>query len=70
VEVAGEHCVRGRRGLHLQRESDINQPTLAVVNDPVNAGINVNALRPFKGYGSIRETDNVASSRYNAFQVS
>ncbi len=60
----------GRRGLHLQRESDINQPTLAVVNDPVNAGINVNALRPFKGYGSIRETDNVASSRYNAFQVS
>src|SRR5258707_11271158 len=60
----------GRRGLHLQREADINQPTLAVVNNPANAGINVNALRPFKGYGSIRETDNVASSTYNAFQVS
>ena len=58
----------GRRGLHLQRESDINQPTIATVL--ANPGVNLDALRPYKGYNSIRETDNVASSRYNALQVS
>jgi predicted heme/steroid binding protein len=58
----------GRRGLHLQRESDINQPTTAVV--AANPGVNLNALRPYKGFGSIRETDNVASSTYNSLQVS
>src|SRR5437899_2233194 len=57
----------GRRGLHLQREADINQPTLAAM--AANAGVNINALRPYKGFGSIRETDNVASSRYDSFQV-
>jgi predicted heme/steroid binding protein len=56
-----------RRGLHLQRESDINQPTTAVVAE--NPGVNLNALRPFKGFGSIRETNNVASSTYNSLQV-
>jgi predicted heme/steroid binding protein len=57
-----------RRGLHLQRESDINQPTPDVV--AANPGVNLDALRPYKGYNSIRETDNVASSRYNSFQLS
>src|SRR5258708_35481164 len=58
-----------RRGVHLQRESDINQPTLAVVNNPANNGINVNALRPFKGFGTIHRTDNEANSMYNSLQV-
>jgi predicted heme/steroid binding protein len=57
----------GRRGIHLQREADINQPTLATV--AANPSANLNALRPYKGFGSIRETDNIASSRYNSFQV-
>jgi hypothetical protein len=57
----------GRRGLHLQRESDINQPTIATVL--ANPGVALDALRPYKGYNSIRETDNVASSRYNSLQV-
>jgi len=57
----------GRRGLHLQREADINQPTLDVA--AANPGVNINALRPYKGFGSIRQTDNVASSRYNALQI-
>jgi Carboxypeptidase regulatory-like domain len=57
----------GRRGLHQQREADINQPTPAVV--AANPGVNLDALRPYKGYNSIRETDNVASSRYNALQL-
>ena len=58
----------GRRGLHLQRESDINQPTPATV--AANPGVNLDALRPYKGYNSIRVTDNVATSRYNSFQLS
>ena len=56
-----------RRGVHLQRESDINQPTLAVA--AANPGVNINAIRPYKGFGSIRETDNVANSMYNALQI-
>jgi hypothetical protein len=58
----------GRRGLHLQREADINQPTIATV--VANPGVNLDALRPYKGYNSIRETDNVGTSIYNSFQLS
>lgn len=57
-----------RRGLHLQREANINQPTPDVV--AANPGVNIDALRPYKGYNSIRETDNVASSMYHSLQVS
>ncbi len=57
-----------RRGLHLQREADINQPTPDVV--AANPGVNLDALRPYKGYNSIRESDNVASSFYKSLQVS
>jgi predicted heme/steroid binding protein len=57
-----------RRGLHLQREADINQPTTDVV--AANPGVNINALRPYKGFGSIRRTDNVANSMYNSLQIS
>ncbi|MDQ2945841.1 MAG: TonB-dependent receptor, partial [Acidobacteriota bacterium] len=57
----------GRRGLHLQREANINQPTTDIV--AANPGVNLDALRPYKGYNSVRETDNVASSRYNSLQV-
>ncbi len=57
-----------RRGLHLQREADINQPTTATMAQ--NPGVNPNALRPYKGFGSIRQTDNVANSIYNSLQIS
>ena len=58
----------GRRGLHLQREADINQPTLATV--AANPGINLNAIRPYRGFGSIRQSNDVASSKYNSLQLS
>jgi hypothetical protein len=58
----------GRRGLHAQREADINQPTIATVL--ANPGVALDALRPYKGYNSIRETDNIASSMYNSLQIS
>ncbi len=57
-----------RRGLHLQREADINQPTTAAV--AANPGVNINFVRPYKGFGSIRQTDNVANSIYNSLQIS
>jgi hypothetical protein len=57
-----------RRGIHLQREANINQPTPDVIL--ANPGVNIDALRPYKGYNSIRETDNVATSLYNSLQVS
>jgi predicted heme/steroid binding protein len=63
----------GRRGLHLQREADINQPTTATIaaNPCILAGkCKVDAFRPFLGFGSIRQTNDVASSRYNSLQAS
>lgn len=57
----------GSRGLHMQREADINQPTTATVL--ANPGVNLNALRPYLGFGSIRMTDGVASSTYNGLQI-
>lgn len=58
----------GRRGLHLQREANINQPTTTIA--AANTGVNLDAIRPYAGYNSIRETDNVASSMYNSLQIS
>ncbi|MGH9350558.1 MAG: TonB-dependent receptor, partial [Terriglobia bacterium] len=57
----------GSRGLHLQRQADINQPTLATVL--ANPGVNLDSLRPYKGFGSIRQTDGVATSTYNSLQI-
>ena len=58
----------GRRGIHLQRESNINQPLPSVVA-AAPAGTNLDDLRPYKGYNSIRETDNVSSSTYHGLQL-
>ena len=65
--------VGSQRGLRRPPRSapaarDQHQPadTAAVLANP---GVNIDALRPYKGYNSIRETDNVASSRYNSLQV-
>lgn len=58
----------GRRGLHLQREANINQLPAGTLQ--ANPDVNINALRPYAGFASIRETDNVASSMYNSFQLS
>ena len=57
----------GSHGLHLQRQADINQPTLATV--AANPGVNLNAIRPFKGFGSIRQSNGVATSQYKSLQI-
>src|SRR5690606_4255065 len=48
----------GRRGLHAQRERNINQ--LQVGTTQANPGINVDFLRPYKGFAIIRVTNNDA----------
>ncbi|MCG3161825.1 MAG: hypothetical protein JMDDDDMK_03039 [Acidobacteria bacterium] len=76
----------GRRGLHGQRERNINQLPVGTcpanqpgftggcpLINPANAAqgrFNADALRPFKGFGIIRLTNNDANSLYNGLQVS
>ncbi len=57
----------GRKGLHAQRERNLNQ--LAPGTIQANPGINANFLRPYAGFGPIRITNNEASSYYRGFQV-
>jgi hypothetical protein len=60
----------GRRGLHQQRERNINQLQPGTVNlGGTNPGANPDPLRPFKGFGIIRVTNNEANSMYHSFQV-
>jgi len=57
----------GRRGLYLQRERNINQLLPGTVQ--ANPGVNVAALRPYKGYGVIRLSENAGYSNYNSLQI-
>ena len=58
----------GRRGLYLQRERNINQLRPGTLQ--ANPGVNIAALRPFKGYGAIRLSENAGRSIYHSLQVS
>lgn len=57
----------GRRGLHLPVVSDINQVTAGALQS--NPGINVNALRPYKGFASILMLQSKVNSIYNGLQI-
>jgi hypothetical protein len=72
----------GRRGLHLQRERNLNQllpgtlrPTTPLVgsvqpNSPnATRPINEDYLRPYKGYATIRSTNNDGTSIYHGLQL-
>ena len=58
----------GRRGLYLPRERNINQLLPGTIAS--NPGVNIAALRPYKGYGTLRLSENAARSMYNSLQVS
>jgi hypothetical protein len=60
----------GRRGLYLQRERNINQLPVGTLTNPANKDINIAALRPYKGYGAIRLSENAGYSKYNSLQLS
>jgi hypothetical protein len=57
-----------RLGRNLQREVNINQ--LAPNTTWANPGVDPAYLRPFKGYGVIRESVNNGRSTYNALLIS
>ncbi len=58
----------GRKGRNLQRERNINQLLPGTVQ--ANPGINSAYLRPYKGYGVIRLSENTGRSEYNGLQLS
>jgi hypothetical protein len=58
----------GRRGAQLQRERNINQLSAGTIQ--ANPGVNIAALRPYKGYGAIRLSENTGRSTYHSLQVS
>ena len=57
----------GRQGRNLQRERNINQASAGTIQR--NPGINIAALRPYKGYGVIRLSEHEATSKYNSLQI-
>jgi hypothetical protein len=57
-----------RQGRNNQRERNINQLLPGTLQN--NPGVNIAALRPYKGYGAIRLTENTGRSRYNSLQIS
>jgi hypothetical protein len=58
-------------GRHLIRQPDINQPTFEQLraNIPPGPNVNVNALRPYKGYTAIRMRLSDATSNYHGMQL-
>jgi len=59
----------GATGAHLERVRELNALQPGTLFDPVNAGINANALRPFPGFSFINLGENAARSEYNGFQL-
>lgn len=60
----------GRRGLFAQRERNLNQLAVGTRFLTQNSGVNVDVLRPYKGFAVIRSTGNEANSLYNGLQIS
>ena len=58
----------GTKGTHLLGDIDLNQPTLA--NRLAEPTWDVNAIRPYPGYGAINDRATVYTSNYNSLQVS
>ena len=57
----------GRSASNLERARNINQLQPGTIQ--ANPGVNANALRPFKGFGTITLYETTGTSRYNAMQL-
>jgi hypothetical protein len=58
----------GTKGTHLLGDVDLDQPTLAA--RLASPGVDVNAIRPFAGYGVITDRIPQFTSNYNSLQIS
>ncbi len=69
--IFAEASYVGNLGRHLIRQPDINQPTFEQIrnNAPPGPNVNVNALRPFKGYTAIRMRMSDSTSNYHGMQL-
>jgi hypothetical protein len=67
LDIVADVTYVGRVGLYLQRERNINQ--LAPGTVQANPGVNINALRPYLGFATIRLSENAGRSIYNGLQV-
>ena len=60
----------GNLGRHIMYTPNLNQLPVGSRLNPPNSGINVNALRPYLGYGNILLRDDSDNSNYNSLQTS
>jgi hypothetical protein len=58
----------GAHGIHNWWVLDINQPAAGALTQ--NPGLNVNYLRPYKGFASIQQEQSGVNSSYNSLQAS
>jgi hypothetical protein len=70
-QLPWQHTVQasyvGRSASNLERARNVNQLQPGTIQ--ANPGVNVNALRPYKGFGSITLYETTGHSRYNAMQL-
>lgn len=59
----------GRRALHQQLASNINQLQPGTLTNPANSGIATNALRPYKGYSAINYVSQGDGAAYEGLQT-
>jgi len=69
--IFAEAAYVGNLGRHLIRQPDINQPTFDQLraNIPPGPNVNVNFLRPYKGYTAIRMRLSDSTSNYHGMQL-
>jgi len=60
----------GTMGRRLTRTYNINQLPAGTRLNPPNSNINVNALRPFRGYANLNFQENGDTSHYDSLQLS
>jgi hypothetical protein len=60
----------GTQGRHLAYGRDLNQLPAGTLTRPENKGVNVNALRPYPGFGTITSYEYQDNSNYNGLQIS
>ena len=59
----------GRRGLHGQFQSNLNQAAAGSVQAATAAKLNINSYRPFAGYGPITLVTQGSGSAYSGLQI-
>jgi carboxypeptidase family protein len=66
-QMRGAVSYVGRSASNLERARNINQLQAGTIQ--ANPGVNVNALRPYLGFGSITLYETTGTSRYNSVQT-